>query len=199
MRRSALGNSVSLQRSPRYPSIDPKSDISTQHSDALLSLGANIGDRMATIARAVELISCSRGIELQSVSSMYETDPVGYLEQPAFINAAAAIRTTLTPRRLLGRVRAIERALGRRRRSRWHEREIDIDILLFGDLIVDEEDLHIPHREMHRRRFVLEPLAEIAREAWHPVLELTVASLLERCDDRSAVRRIDNTQQATSA
>lgn len=184
-----------MQRSPRYPSIDQHSDISAAGTDVLLSLGANIGDRERTIARALALIACSPGVEVIAVSSLYETDPVGYLDQPSFLNAAALIRSTRAPEELLARLRAIERALGRVRRTRWHEREIDIDILLFGDRVVERDDLHIPHREMARRRFVLEPLAEIAPDARNPLTGERVREMLQRCDDTSAVRRIDNTQQ----
>lgn len=163
--------------------------------EVLLSLGANIGERETTIARALKLIAASRGIDLLRVSSLYKTSPVGYLDQPAFINAAALIRTTRTPERLLSRLRAIERALGRVRRVRWHEREIDIDILLYGNAVVDDVYLHIPHREMHKRRFVLEPSAEIAPDAVHPTLDARIRELLARCDDPASVERIDNASQ----
>jgi 2-amino-4-hydroxy-6-hydroxymethyldihydropteridine diphosphokinase len=181
---------------PQVP-IDPHT--ANPPFDVLLSLGANIGARETTIARAIKLIAASPGIELVRVSSFYETDPVGFLEQPAFINAAVAIRTTRSPERLLGRLRAIERALGRTRRARWHEREIDIDILLYGDRVVSGEHLQIPHGEMHRRRFVLAPLAEIAPGALHPSIGLTVTDLLARCADHSAVRRIDDQSQHSTA
>lgn len=189
--RPGRGHSVSLRSQPGGGAIDR-----TQPA-VLLSLGANIGDRAASLARAVELIGRSPGIELVRVSSLYETAPVGYLAQPAFINAAALLRTTREPAGLLARLRAIERVLGRVRRTRWHEREIDIDILLYGERIVDLDDLQIPHHEMQRRRFVLEPAAEIAPDLLHPRFGLTIAELLARCPDRSGVTRLDDPTQHT--
>src|SRR5438874_1111527 len=139
---------------------------------AYLSLGANIGNREHTLVQALKLIAGSLEINLLRISSMYATDPVGYLDQPEFINCAAVIETTLEPHVLLDRLRGIEQGLGRISRDKWHEREIDIDIVLMDDLVIDDESLTIPHPEMHKRRFVLAPLAEIAPDALHPILHL---------------------------
>ncbi|MBC8145225.1 MAG: 2-amino-4-hydroxy-6-hydroxymethyldihydropteridine diphosphokinase [bacterium] len=177
---------------PRTSSRDTRRAFNAEPTDALLSLGANVGERVATIERAIMLIAGSPGIELVRTSSMYETAPVGYLDQPSFINAAVLIATTLSAHDLLARLRSIEQDLGRVTRERWHEREIDIDILLFGDGVVDADQLHIPHREMHRRRFVLVPAAEIAPDMHHPLLHLTVSDVLARCDDTSRVSRIED-------
>lgn len=154
-----------------------------------LSLGANLGDREVTIARAIKLMAAG-GVRLLAVSGMYATEPVGYRDQPEFINCAATVATDLEPHALLSRLRAIERVLGRRARAKWHEREIDIDIVLFGERIVDTPDLVIPHPQMSSRAFVLAPLAEIAPNARNPVLGATVEQLLAACDDRSGVRRL---------
>jgi 2-amino-4-hydroxy-6-hydroxymethyldihydropteridine diphosphokinase len=128
---------------------------------------------------------------------MYTTDPVGYVDQPEFINCAAVVRTTLAPQELLDRLRAIERKLGRIARTKWREREIDIDIVLIDDLVIDEESLTVPHPEMHRRRFVLAPLAEIAPDAVHPRLHLTVAELLASCSDEAGVHPIAGSVPST--
>ncbi len=155
---------------------------------AYLSLGANIGDREGNIARALKLIAGSPGLRLLRVSSLYATEPVGYHDQPEFLNAAAVVDSAQSAAQLLSRLRAVERLVGRKVRERWHEREIDIDIVLLDDIIIDEEELRIPHPEMQNRGFVLVPLAEIAPGALHPVLGLTVVELLERLDDRASVR-----------
>lgn len=165
---------------------------------ALLSLGANIGDRAAAISRAIDAIRATDGISVVQVSPMYETAPVGYLAQPSFINSAVLIESTLAPEELLSRLREIESRLGRVSRERWHEREIDIDILLFGDHVIDSDELSIPHHEMHRRRFVLVPANDIAPDAVHPLLNHTVSELLSRCADMSSVVRIED-QSAQSS
>jgi len=157
-----------------------------------LSLGANIGPRERTIALAVEAIARTPGIRLRRLSSLYETEPVGYTDQPEFINCALEMETLLPPETLLERLRAIERELGRIERVKWHEREIDIDILLYGDLRLESPFLTIPHPEMSRRRFVLAPMAEIAPDVVHPTLGATMTELLAICPDGSHVRRIDN-------
>jgi 2-amino-4-hydroxy-6-hydroxymethyldihydropteridine diphosphokinase len=145
-----------------------------------LGLGSNLGDRAKNIRRAVELIGSIGGTRVVSVSSLYETEPVGYADQPDFINAATEIETALTPRGLLCEIKGIERSMGRKETFRFGPRLIDIDILLFGDLIVDEPDLVIPHPRMLERRFVLVPLVEIAPQAIHPVSGETVSSHLKK-------------------
>lgn len=134
-----------------------------------IGLGSNLGNRRANLVAAVELIGRLPGTQVRRVSSFVETAPVGGPpEQQPFLNAAAEVESVLTPRVLLERLQEIEQKLGRARSERWGPRPIDLDILLWGDQRVDEPDLTIPHPSMHFRRFVLEPLVEIAPEARHP-------------------------------
>jgi 2-amino-4-hydroxy-6-hydroxymethyldihydropteridine diphosphokinase len=162
---------------------------------AYLSLGSNLGDRAANLREALAQLH-SAG-HLVAVSAFYETQPVDVPDQPWFLNCVAAIATGLTPRELLALVLQIETSMGRLRMSAKGPRKIDIDIVLFADRIVDEPRLKIPHPAMHQRRFVLEPLAEIAPEAWHPALGKTGRELLAELAEGQAVRRLANTAQLT--
>jgi 2-amino-4-hydroxy-6-hydroxymethyldihydropteridine diphosphokinase len=130
---------------------------------AFVGLGSNLGDPEELIASAVELLAGEEGIEVLAVSSLRETDPVGFEDQPRFLNGAAELATDLAPRKLLERLLAIERRLGRIRGEgpRFGPRTIDIDLLLYGEETVQEPGLTLPHPRLHERRFVLEPLAEL--------------------------------------
>ena len=136
---------------------------------AYIGLGSNLGDRDATIRRALELLEADGEIEVAATSSLRETDPVGYEAQPRFLNGAAALRTDLSPRELLERMFAVERELGRTRSGqRFGPRTIDLDLLLYGQESIDEPGVRIPHPRLHERRFVLEPLAELDGELQVP-------------------------------
>jgi 2-amino-4-hydroxy-6-hydroxymethyldihydropteridine diphosphokinase len=130
---------------------------------SFVGLGANLEDPRAQIERALELLAEEEGVEVIAVSTLRWTDPVGYADQPRFLNAAAELGTTLGARELLGRLLGIERRLGRVRGEgpRFGPRTIDLDLLLHGDEVIDEPGLQIPHPRVHERRFVLEPLAEL--------------------------------------
>ncbi len=129
---------------------------------AYLGLGANLGDRQETIRHALQELGALPTMEVVAVSSLYQTAPVGITEQPDFLNAALSIRTTSTPRELLTQILQLERQLGRVRTVRWGPRTIDIDILAFGSVTIDEPGLTIPHPRLGERAFALLPLAEIA-------------------------------------
>jgi 2-amino-4-hydroxy-6-hydroxymethyldihydropteridine diphosphokinase len=153
-----------------------------------LGLGSNLGDRAAALAGARRELA-HRGFELRAASSPYETEPVGGPAQGWFLNQVLAGETSLSPRELLSVCLSIEDEMGRVRGAPNDPRTIDIDLLLYGDRIVDEPDLVLPHPRLHLRRFVLVPLAELAPDAVHPTLGLRAADLLKRCPDTSVVRR----------
>ena len=155
---------------------------------AYLSLGSNLGDRAANLRAAVAQLNVAG--RLLAVSAFYETQPVDVPDQPWFLNCVAAIETDMTPRELLQLALHVEAAMGRIRMREKGARKIDIDIVLFGDWVVDEPGLKIPHPAMHQRRFVLEPLVEIAPEARHPELGKTARELLAALPVGQTVRRI---------
>ena len=130
---------------------------------AYVGLGANLGDREATIRRALALLAAAPGVDVAAVSTLRETDPVGVEGQPRFLNGAAALDVELSARALLARLLAVERELGRdrSREERWGPRTIDLDLLLYGDETIDEPSLTVPHPRLHERQFVLVPLHEL--------------------------------------
>jgi 2-amino-4-hydroxy-6-hydroxymethyldihydropteridine diphosphokinase len=146
-------------------------------TSAYVGLGSNVGDREANLHQAVEWLRKADGVDIIRVSSIYETTPVGYLEQPDFLNAVVEIKTTLSPPELLAVTKSIEREQQRVRQVRWGPRTIDLDILLYGDAEVEEDNLRLPHPEVGNRAFVLVPLAEIAPSKRLPSGR-TVANLL---------------------
>jgi 2-amino-4-hydroxy-6-hydroxymethyldihydropteridine diphosphokinase len=132
---------------------------------AYVGLGANLGDREATLHRAVELLGSDDAVDVVAVSRLRETDPIGMVDQPRFLNGAVAVDTSLSPRELLETLLGVEHELGRTRGGvRWGPRTIDLDLLVYGREVVDEPGLHVPHPRVHERRFALEPLADLDPE-----------------------------------
>ena len=153
---------------------------------AYLGLGSNLGDREAHLAAALPQLAGAGRVE--AISSLYETAPLYESEQPPFLNAACRLATGLAPAALLDALQAIERAVGRRPTYRYGPREVDLDILLYDDLVVDEPGLVIPHPGLAERAFALAPLAELAPGLLHPRLGRTVAALLREAPGRAGVR-----------
>ncbi|TRZ36408.1 2-amino-4-hydroxy-6-hydroxymethyldihydropteridine diphosphokinase [Niallia circulans] len=155
---------------------------------AFLSLGSNIGERLENLREAVLMLEQNNSIEVVSVSSIYETDPVGYEEQEMFLNIAVQVRTLLSPFDLLGACQDIEQKLGRKRIIRWGPRTIDLDILLFNHENIESEKLIIPHPRMEERAFVLIPLIEIAPFVKVPNKSTHLKESLELLHDKEGVR-----------
>jgi 2-amino-4-hydroxy-6-hydroxymethyldihydropteridine diphosphokinase len=155
-----------------------------------LGLGTNMGNREANLREAVTRISVSIG-EILKVSSLFETEPWGFETENNFLNMAVEVETSHTPSGVLGAILMTEAQMGRiRTETQYSSRIIDIDILFFDDLIMDEITLKIPHPLLHKRKFVLVPLNEIAPDFIHPVLKKSIGSLLNSCEDLSEIRKI---------
>jgi 2-amino-4-hydroxy-6-hydroxymethyldihydropteridine diphosphokinase len=157
---------------------------------AYLSLGSNLGNREGKLQEAARQLQALGRVA--AVSSFYETEPVEFTEQPWFLNCAVALETALKPQELMTAILGIEKAMGRQRVQKKGPRVIDIDILLFRDVALDSAEVTIPHPAMHERRFVLEPLAEIAPEARHPVLNKTIRELRDALPSGAEVRKLKN-------
>ena len=154
---------------------------------AFVGIGSNLRDPTAQCREAFRRLDTIPGIRVLRRSSLYRTAPVGPEDQPWFINAVAEIRTDLSPRKLFEALKGIERKMGRSDGPHWGPRVVDLDLLLYGQQVVAEEGLIIPHPEMHRRRFVLEPLCEIASYVIHPGFGISIHGLLDRMTDQGLV------------
>lgn len=159
---------------------------------AYIALGANVGDRKDSLERAVRTLS--EVGEVVRVSSWYETEPVEVTDQPWFLNGVVELTTELSASELMKKLLAIEEKMGRKRTRVKGPRNIDLDLLLFDNEVVNEPELTLPHPEMHKRAFVLTPLAEIAPEAMHPILRKTAKTLLESLPQHEAVRPLSSTK-----
>lgn len=167
---------------------------------AYIGVGSNLGDRETNLRKAISLLMLTPYVFIRRISSFLENQAVGGPEDaPPFLNAAVELRTTLAPQTLMRHLLEIEQLLGRERRIKWEPRNIDLDLLLYGDEIISTDELIVPHPLMHERPFVLRPLAEIAPNAIHPTLQMTVCGLLDnvcgenaRPDDGSRQREYDD-------
>jgi len=157
---------------------------------AFLGIGSNLGDRTGNLRHAVNMIRAVTGAAVTE-SSVYETEPWGFSADTSFLNMVVGIGTSLHPEALLSAILGIEVSMGRiRSRNKYSSRIVDIDLLLFGDLVLNVKQLQIPHPHLHERRFVLVPLAEIAPDFIHPLFKQSVHSLLQSCPDHSSVLKL---------
>jgi 2-amino-4-hydroxy-6-hydroxymethyldihydropteridine diphosphokinase len=158
---------------------------------AYIGLGSNIGDRIKSIKSAIKLLNKNPQIEVKKTSSFYESEPLEYPNQAWFVNAVVQVETSLKPAELLKVTADIETELERIRTMRWGPRTIDLDILLYDQELVSDADLQIPHLRMHARAFVLIPLAEIAEDVRHPILNKTAREMFDQINTPTIVRKIE--------
>ncbi|MEW4372804.1 2-amino-4-hydroxy-6-hydroxymethyldihydropteridine diphosphokinase [Paenibacillus kandeliae] len=157
---------------------------SSDHSEAYIALGANLGEREQTLHEAIQMLHQQSAIDVLRCSGIYETAPVGYIDQPAFYNMVIAVRTTLQPEQLLDVMLDIENTLGRVRDIRWGPRTVDLDLLWMNGIAMDTERLQLPHPRMYERAFVLVPLKEIVQPQHTPQLAQDVTSALHQIQDQ---------------
>ena len=160
--------------------------MSMQYYEVYLLLGSNLGERAANIANAVTQLE-NQEVKPVKLSALYETEPWGNKNQPSFINQAGKFRTATSAAELIQLILKIEKEMGRKRTKKWEPRIIDIDILFYGDKVITEKNLQIPHPELEKRKFALIPMSEIAPELVHPVLKKSIRDLLAASTDQMAV------------
>jgi 2-amino-4-hydroxy-6-hydroxymethyldihydropteridine diphosphokinase len=172
--------------------LGPAAITETKPVVAYIGLGANEGEPRRQLEEAMASLAAAEEIELVKTSSLYLNPPLGPPDQPWYVNAVIQVRTRLTSEELLRVLQRVENELGRVRREHWGPRRIDLDLLLYNGVILSGPDLRLPHPEMHKRSFVLVPLAEIAPQAWHPALEKTASELLGNLDpdDRASLKKL---------
>lgn len=159
-----------------------------QMNTAFLSVGSNMGDREGLLKKSIELLGSYPEVLIESVSSIYETDPVGFTDQPLFLNLAIKLKTSLSPQALLSKMQQVENDLDRKRVQKWGPRTIDLDILLYNSVSIQTEDLEIPHPRMLERAFVLIPLSEIAPDDVYPDKTISLHQVLCEQRDKEGVR-----------
>ena len=163
----------------------------SKKTTAYLGIGANLGDRIETLRLAVAKLNEHKQIDIGAVSSVYETGPVGVFDQPDFLNAVVQVETSLSAKALLDVLLETELFFGRKRLKKWGPRILDLDVLLFGDAVIDKPGLTVPHPYLHVRGFVLHPLCDLIKDGIHPVLGCSFAALLREVDD-GAVHRVEH-------
>lgn len=156
----------------------------------LLSIGSNLGIKKENIKKAYNLLKETSTINNANISSFYLTEPIGFKNQPWFLNVAVSGYTLIDLNNFIEICKSIEYSIGRKKREKWHEREIDIDILFYGDLLLETKFMTIPHKRMHERRFVLQPASEIAGDFVHPKFGVSVSHLNNNCTDKAIVKII---------
>ena len=162
-------------------------------SKVYLSLGSNVGNKMAYVSEACQKLNEHGMIKIDNASSIYETLPYGNSDQGNFINLVLSINTSLRPKELFVYLKQVERAIGRNDSERWGPREIDLDILLFDDLVYKDRSLTIPHPELLKRDFVVEPLLEIEPEIYHPAEQKKIKDLLYLLESKTIIHKKPNT------
>ena len=150
----------------------------SQKARAFIGAGANLGDPIRQIRQAKDALQKSPGVKFLGASSLYRTQPMGPIAQPSFINAVFSLECGMSPKDLLALLLSVEEKMGRVRKERWGPREIDLDLLFYGAMVISEQGLEVPHPRLHERRFVLTPLVEIAPDVVHPVLKKSASDLL---------------------
>ena len=150
----------------------------SQKARAFIGAGANLGEPVRQIRQAKDALQKSPGVKFLGASSLYRTQPMGPIAQPPFINAVFSLECGMSPKDLLALLLSVEEKMGRIRRERWGPRVIDLDLLFYGDMVISEQGLEVPHPRLHERRFVLAPLVEIAPDVVHPVLKKSASDLL---------------------
>ena len=161
------------------------------HITAYIGIGSNLGTPEKNCTKAIEKISSAKDIKIISKASFYQTEPIGGVQQGWFVNSAIEIETDLSPENLLSVLLNLELVMGRTRKEKWGPRLSDLDLLFYGNLVLENKDIILPHPEIQNRKFVLIPMSEIAENLIHPILKKTIKTLLQKSSDVTIVKKIE--------